>query len=260
MQKKETEKFNDSNVFEGMTSISALINSISNKKNDRQIIKILFDKDKISSRRKELGFLTAKSRELGFSIEISSTELISEYTVGNTHGGIIAICGDRIIQNLSVEKIKSNAVYYMLEGVEDPYNFGNAIRSLYASGADGIIVSERNWMGAAGVVARASAGTSELIDMFKTTSAEDAARLFKKLGYTVVCAGIRDSEELFEADLKKPLFVIIGGEKRGISRAVLDMADKIVRIDYGNEFRGSLSTSACAAVFGFEINRKNRNF
>jgi len=113
-------------------------------------------------------------------------------------------------------------------------------------------------MGAAGVVARSSAGTSELIDMYRTASAENAVELFKSIGYTVVCAGIRDSVDIFEAELKKPLFVIIGGEKRGISRAVLDMADTIVRIEYGNEFRGSLSASACAAVFGFEISRKNR--
>ncbi|MBE6596526.1 MAG: RNA methyltransferase [Ruminococcaceae bacterium] len=258
MLKKEIEKFTDSNVFEGMTSISALINSIISGKNDRRIIKILFDEGKLSSKKKEFGFLSAKARELEYSLEVCSADTISEYTIGNTHGGIIAICGDRIIQNLSVEKIKTDGVYFMLEGVEDPYNFGNAVRSLYASGADGIIVGERNWMGAAGVVARSSAGTSELIDMYRTASAENAVELFKSIGYTVVCAGIRDSVDIFEAELKKPLFVIIGGEKRGISRAVLDMADTIVRIEYGNEFRGSLSASACAAVFGFEISRKNR--
>ena len=86
------------------------------------------------------------------------------------------------------------------------------------------------------------------------------AEFFKARGYKIACAGIRDSVSSFDADLKKPLFVIIGGEKRGISRAVLDMADSIVRIDYQKDFRGSLSTSASAAIFAFEINRKSRNF
>jgi 23S rRNA (guanosine2251-2'-O)-methyltransferase len=62
---------------------------------------------------------------------------------------------------------------------------------------------------------------------------------------------------LFEADIKSPVFVIIGGEKRGISRNILDNADQVVRINYGTEFNGSLSTSASAAVFAFEIFRKN---
>ena len=145
----------------------------------------------------------------------------------------------------------------MLEGVEDPYNFGNAVRSLYAAGVDGIIVGERNWFGAAGVVARASAGMSELINVYKTSNAADAIDLFKSIGYTVACAGIRDSVDLFDTDLSSPVVVIIGGEKRGISRNVLDKSDKIVRIGYGTDFNGSLSTSASAAVFAFEIFRKN---
>ena len=113
-------------------------------------------------------------------------------------------------------------------------------------------------MGAAGLVARSSAGTSELINIFISDSTE-AIDTFKAKGYTVLCAGIRDSVSLFETDLKKPLFVILGGEKRGISSNVLEKSDKIVRIDYGNQFGGSLSTAAAAAVFGFEILRQNKN-
>ena len=145
----------------------------------------------------------------------------------------------------------------MLDGVEDPYNFGYSVRSIYASGADGIIIPPRNWMGVSGVVARSSAGTSELMDM-KVSDATDAIDIFKKKGYTVVCAGIRDSESIFEADLKKPLLIILGGEKRGISREVLNKADKIIRIDYGRSFNGSLSSAASVAIFAFEILRINR--
>ena len=259
MIKKETEKFLDSNIFEGMTSISALINAIKLNKNNRKIEKILFDEDKLKNKRPEFGFLRANAEILGYELEICDSDKISKLTIGSSHGGIIAICGDRIIQKLSVENIKKDGLYYMLEGVEDPYNFGNAIRSLYASGADGIIVGSRNWMGAAGVVARSSAGTSELIDIYQVTDSSEAISILKKLDYTVVSAGIRDSVDLFEINLKKPLLVIIGGEKRGISRAVLDMSDHIVRIDYANDFKGSLSTSASASVFGFEISRKLRN-
>ncbi len=257
MLKKEADKFIDSNVFEGMTSISALIKAIRNGNNDRKIFKILFDQNKIKSKKQELTFLKAVSHELLFEIELCPSETIDRFSIGNSHGGIIALCSDRIIQNLCATNIKPNGIYFMLEGVEDPYNFGNAVRSIYAAGVDGIIVTERNWFGASGVVARASAGTSELIEVYKVSSPEIAIKTFKDMNYTVACAGIRDSVDIFEAELKKPLFVVIGGEKRGISRAVLDMADMIVRIGYGRDFMGSLSASASASVFAFEILRKN---
>ena len=257
MLKKEFYKFGDSDILEGMSSISALIKGIEHIGNNRRIEKILFDESKKRSKCRELSFLNAKSKELGFDIELVSSDVIEELTIGNTHGGIIAICSSRTLPALTEDFILSNGVYFILEGVEDPYNFGYAIRSLFAAGIDGVILGERNWMGAAGVVARSSAGTSELMNMYVSDPMK-AIEMFKNKGYTVICAGIRDSESIFDTDLSKPLLVILGGEKRGISRNLLDMAHKNVRIDYGSEFGGSLSTSAAAAVFGFEILRFNR--
>ena len=253
---KEFEKFVDSDIMEGMPSISAVIKSIKTTDTDRKIISVYVDKAKLKSKQKEIAFLKYQSSELGFLLEFVDESVIAEYGVGNSHGGIIAFCTKKTIPNLCAEKIKPNGVYFILEGVEDPYNFGYSVRSIYASGADGIIVPKRNWMGASGVVARSSAGTSELIDMY-VSDADDAIDILKKLGYTVVCAGIRDSESIFTTSLKKPLLVVLGGEKRGISRDILDKADKIVRIDYGTDFNGSLSTSASAAIFAFEIYRYN---
>lgn len=254
---KETDKFTESDVMEGMSSISAVIKSIVNKTTDRQIISVYVDKNKKRSKVKEIGFLVAKSNELGFELNFVDEAVINEFSVGNSHGGIIAFCSHKNISELTADSIKENGIYYMFEGIEDPYNFGYSVRSVYAAGADGVILTPRNWMGVAGVVARSSAGTSELIDMYISDS-EKAIDIFKSKGYTTVCAGIRDSESIFDAELKKPLFVILGGEKRGISRSALDKADKIIRIDYGNEFNGSLSTASATAVFAFEILRHNK--
>lgn len=254
---KETNKITESDLMEGMSSISAVIKAIEAGHTDRHILTVYIDSAKKSSKRREIAFLSRKSKELGFDIEFCDEATVSDLTVGNSHGGIIAFCSARNIPALTKSDIKPNGVYYLLEGVEDPYNFGYAVRSLYAAGASGIILTPRNWMGVAGVVARSSAGASELIDMY-VSEPEDAVELFKELDYKVICAGIRDSVSLFEADLSYPLFVVLGGEKRGISRAVLDKADEIVRIDYGNDFNGSLSTAAASAVFAFEIYRSNR--
>lgn len=254
---KEETKFKCSDIFEGMPSISALIKAIELKKSDRRILRVLVDQNRIKQKQAELRFLKAKSIQLGFDIEITQTETIQEKTVGSTHGGIIAECTKRTIEILQQNHIQENGVYFILEGVEDPYNFGYAVRSLYAAGVTGLILDERNWMGVAGVVARSSAGASELMDMY-VSNPVDAIAMMKAKNYTVLCAGIRDSESLFDTELNKPLLIILGGEKRGISRNVLNLADRVVRIDYGSDFGGSLSTSAAAAVFAFEILRYNR--
>lgn len=242
-------------IFEGMTSISALISAIESNNNSRKIKKILFDKSKLESKKREFSFLRIKSKSLFYELLVVSSTEIDKIATGTTHGGVVAITTPREIPKLSPENVKKDGIYYIFEGIEDPYNFGYVIRSVYASGADGIIVSERNWFDAAAVVARSSAGTSELINTYVSEPSE-AVDMLKKMGYTVVCAGIRNSQTIYETELKRPLLVIIGGEKRGISRIILDKADKIVRIDYGRQFRGSLPSVAATAIISFEIMRK----
>lgn len=256
MIKKEENKFTPSNIFEGMTSISALLNSPA--ENDRVIETVWIDSQKRKSKASEIGFLVAKSKELGFKIEFVSKEQIDEISVGNSHGGILAFCTDRNIPVLTADLIAPNSFYVYLEGVEDPYNFGYTIRSLYAAGVTGVVMPPRNWMDAAGVVARSSAGTSELMPLF-VAEAETAIDLFRNADYQVLCAGIRDSVSIYEENFPYPILLVIGGEKRGISRAVLDKADRIVRIDYGRSFRGSLSAASAATVMAFEIFRQNQS-
>ncbi|MBO5109335.1 MAG: RNA methyltransferase [Clostridia bacterium] len=252
---KEEKRFSSSTLFEGMTSIRAVLSS--ENAGARTIEKVLYDRAKEKTKAKELGYLRRISSERGFTVEAISSGGLDELAVGNTHGGILALCTERQFSAPSDADIRADGFYAMIEGIEDPYNFGYALRSLYAAGVDGILLSPRNWMSAAGVVCRASAGASELVPIY-IAEVEDTIELFKSKGYKVVCADIENSVSLYEADLKKPVFLIVGGEKRGISRSVLNAADQIVRIDYGREFKASLSAASASTVLAFEVYRQNR--
>lgn len=246
--------YSEYDVFEGMTSISAVISS-----GKRRIIKVLYNSDKKKSKYNEIKYLEIKSRELGFDIEGVSHSLIDKLANGKTHGGIIALCSKNVMSCLtSPDQIKENGFYLILDGIEDPYNFAYAIRSVFAAGADGIIVPSYRFSNTQGIICKGSAGISELIDIFECDVSK-AIDLFKSKGYKIASAGIRDSVSLYEADLKKPLLLIIGGEKRGISAEVLDKSDVIVRIDYGKTFRGSLTASSAATVLSFEVYRQNKS-
>ena len=248
-------KQEEQTVLEGMTSISALLNTDPSI-NNRKIHRILVDREKAGKKVPEIRFLEAKSAERGFRISYTDDNEISAFATGKTHGGILALCGDRDLPTLTVDHLIPNGFYAYLEGMEDPYNFGSALRSLYAAGVDGVVVPERNWMNAAGVVARSSAGASERLPLL-TASADQAERIFHQAKYQILCAGIRNSVSVFENRFLYPVLLVIGGEKRGISRILLEKADKIVRIDYGSDFRGSLSSAASAAVLAFELYRQN---
>ena len=170
---------------------------------------------------------------------------------------MIALAGER--RALPLEALaadRSDPFLVMLDGVEDPYNFGAAVRSLYAAGVDGLVLRPRNWL-SAGVVARASAGASELIPTAVADSPEAAATILRGRGFRIASAAPgRGSVSLYEADLSGPLFVLVGGEKRGITRSFRDRSDLLIHIPYGRPGAEALGTAAAAAVISFEVMRR----
>ena len=244
-------------IFEGMTSVSALIKaSESFPLTARKINTVYCDKKNIKSDYRRVNFLKAKSNELGFSLEFCDSEIINGLVTGKTHGGFVALCGEKTIKSISFNDIPQKGIFYLIEGIEDPYNFGYTLRALYASGADGVVLPERNWMTAAGTVSKASAGCSELIPIY-SGAADESVKLFKDAGYRVLCANIRDSKLIYDTDLRAPVLFVIGGEKRGVSRTVLDLSDQNIRIGYGRDFSGSLPTAEAAAIIAFEAAKIN---
>lgn len=254
--KKEADRQKSSLIFEGMTSFRAVL-----KSDSRKILHLWFDKTRADKKSRELEFIRRMSKEHGFILEMCDREVIDTLATGTSHGGVIFECTERIIPDITEFKPDTETdgikgFYMMLEGIEDPYNFGYALRSAYAAGVAGVILSPRNWMSAAGVVCRASAGASELLPMY-IGNAEDAAKIFKDNGYSVICAGIRDSVPVYDCDLTRPILFIVGGEKRGISASVLALADDIVRLDYGRAFNGSLSAASAASILAYEVLRQH---
>ena len=260
---KESEKLaiDENLIFEGMTSIRAVIAAIESGSSDRKIIRVLVAESRAKARAKELSYIKAMSFKYDFPIITVPDIEIDALAVGSSHGGLLLEATKRTIPELTEEAITAvcadERYFVMIEGIEDPYNFGYALRSLYASGISAVILSPRNWMSAAGIVCRASAGASEACTTYIAESPAYCAELMKKHGIRIICCDIKNSVSIYEADLKKPLFLAVGGEKRGLSRELLDSSDCIVRLDYGRDFPAALSAASAASIAGFEVLRQN---
>lgn len=178
---------------------------------------------------------------------------------GTSHGGIIASAGPRkFVSAGDIIREGRDGWVVLIDGVEDPFNFGSSLRSLNAAGVSGLIVRPRNWFTAGNIVARASAGASERIPTAIVETIEEAAQIFHQNGFQIVCADEGPtSVSLYETNLTDPLLLIIGGEKRGITRSFKNV-DAAIRIPYGNPVSHSLGTAASSAIIGFEIMRQRK--
>jgi 23S rRNA (guanosine2251-2'-O)-methyltransferase len=210
---------------------------------------------------RRLGRLRAIAHERGVVIEKVDRELIEELASGRSHGGLIALVGprrDRILAEVLVE-VGERSLVVMLDGIEDPFNFGQATRAMYAAGIDALVV-RRSWETALSTVTRASAGATELLPTATVQSVEEAATACRMAGFRIACA-VRtdDATDLHEADLTGGIFLLIGGERRGVTRSFVEQADVRIRIDYGRDSAPELGAATSAAIIGFEALRQRRN-
>ncbi len=236
-------------VLEGFVSVRAAL-----KARSRPIHAIMVRRDKWD---RGIAWLEHAARDAGIPVERAEAAAIDAIAQGTTHGGVIARVGMRQFVPLDDLGADAGAPFVaMLDGVEDPFNFGQAVRALYAAGAHGLVVRPRNWLSAAGTVARASAGASEWMPTAVAETALDAAAHFRARGLTIACTAQQGAVSIYEADLSGPLFLVIGGERRGITRSFLDQADLLLEIPYGQAFDQSLGTTGATAVLAFEIMRQ----
>lgn len=236
-------------LIEGMIAVMAALEADS-----RPIQRILIDR---ARREYDMIKLARRAAELGVAVERVPAAEIDALAEGRTHGGVAAWVGERRFVALEALLPAGETPFIaMLDGVEDPYNFGQAVRALYAAGAHGLVVRPRNWMSAAGVVARASAGASERIPTAVAETLEAAAVFYRGHGLRIAVSAKDNAIPIYDADLTIPLFLVIGGEKRGVTRSFADSADIRLKIPYGRAFPLSLGTTPAAAALAFEIMRQ----
>jgi 23S rRNA (guanosine2251-2'-O)-methyltransferase len=201
---------------------------------------------------------TAESQHI--PVQFVTEEFLQEKVSGNSHGGVIAeVETRRFVTMDELVTGRERPFIVMLDGLEDPFNFGQAIRALYAAGVDGLVLRPRNWLSAAGIVVRASAGASEWMPTALAESAEAAAAFYRQRGLQIACTTQAEATSIYEADLRQPMFLLVGGERRGITRSLLDQAELRLQIPYGRPFSHSLGAAASAAIVAFEMMRQRRS-
>ena len=241
----------DETWLEGAISVEAALTAVS-----RPIHNIYIQKGKSNTAVRQVR--TAATRA-NVPVQTADKTFIDKKAGGRSHGGVLAQVGNRRFQTMAqLIEGKPSPFIVMLDGVEDPFNFGQAVRAFYAAGADGLILRPRNWMSAAGVVARSSAGASELMPTAVSETAEEAAAFFRQHNLTIACTSDKGATSIYDSDLTIPLFLLVGGEKRGITRSFMDQADIRLQIPYARPFPYSLGTAVSASVLAFELMRQRK--
>ncbi len=194
------------------------------------------------------------AREKGIVFQFVAKEKFQSYAEFN-HQGIIAQISPLKYADLDEflsSKTFTNGSIVILDGIEDPHNFGAMIRTCVCAGVDGIIIPSRRNVQVNSVVEKTSAGATNHIPIIKVNSLTNAIQQLKESDWWVIATDASAKDNYYDIKYNDMNFALImGAEHAGVSKSLLKLSDFTVKIPMMNDFN-SLNVSNAMSVIIFE--------
>ena len=147
---------------------------------------------------------------------------------------------------------KEDALIVMLDGIEDPHNFGAILRSCEAMGVDGVVVSRHGTCPLNSTVAKTSTGAIELVKVAEVSNLNNSMKKMKEEGFWVVGAEAHNSVDYRSVDYNGKIVLVVGSEGKGISKLVIENCDYKVKLQMVGKVN-SLNVSVACAVLLYQV-------
>lgn len=198
-------------------------------------------------------------REKGVPFQWVPQEKLNRIT-RNNHQGVIAMTG--VIEYAKLETILpgiyengETPLLMILDKVTDVRNLGAIARSAECAGAHALITGIKSSAPINADAVKTSAGALTRIAVCRENDLMETIAFLQESGIRVVACSERSEKNIYQADLTGPMAIIMGSEEKGITKALLTMADDIVAIPQKGKI-GSLNVSVAAGIVLFEANRQ----
>ena len=178
---------------------------------------------------------------------------------GGLHQGVVADVEEVPEYDVGdlVRSASGAPLIVVLDGVEDPHNFGAILRVADAAGADGVVRQTRRSAAPDGVVAKASAGALAYVRIASVVNIARAIEELKAANVWTVGLAADAPERYSDLDLTLPTALVLGGEGDGLRRLVRESCDRTAAIPMLGHV-DSLNVSVAAGIFLFEAVRQRR--
>ena len=120
--------------------------------------------------------------------------------------------------------------FLLLDGVQNPHNFGSILRSAAHFGCGGVIGEAAQLPPLSAASLRVAEGGAESVPLVAVEDPVATLGALKKLGVRVVSTTSRAETPIAAAGLSRDVVLILGSEAEGVSPRLARLADLQVRI------------------------------
>lgn len=235
-------------VFGRYACIEAMKNNRGNK--------LFLQEDLSGPKIQELKELAA---EMSVPISWAPKAKLDKLTDGAVHQGMVL--GITPFEYLAVDELiakakseKEEPFLLILDGLEDPHNFGSILRTADATGVDGVIIPKHRAVGITSIVTKTSTGAVEHIPVARATNLKQAVTTLKEQGFWVFGTDM-EGTDYRQWNVSGSIALIIGNEGKGMSQVLKKEVDQMLSIPMTGHVQ-SLNAGVAGGLLMYEVFRK----
>ena len=219
--------------------------------NEIQIDKIFMDRDS-----QYMDNIKRKIIEKKIKISFVPIEKLNKLSKNNHQGIVASISPVKTldIQDLENSIEKRATKFLILDNITDTKNFGAIIRSAECLGIDGVIISKSGSSPINGDTIKSSSGAIFNLPIYKLDHIKDAMFLLKEKEIEIIGAYEKSNSSIFDFKFSKKTAIVMGSEGKGISKSILNLCDKTLKIPMKGKI-GSLNVSVACGIILAELSR-----
>lgn len=219
--------------------------------NDIQIDKIFMDRDS-----QYMDNIKRKIIEKKIKISFVPIEKLNKLSKNNHQGIVASISPVKTldIQDLENSIEKKATKFLILDNITDTKNFGAIVRSAECLGIDGVIISKTGSSPINGDTIKSSSGAIFNLPIYKLDHVKDAMFLLKEKEIEIIGADEKSNSSIFDFKFSKKTAIVMGSEGKGISKSILNLCDKTLKIPMKGKI-GSLNVSVACGIILAELSR-----
>ncbi|MBZ0334387.1 23S rRNA (guanosine(2251)-2'-O)-methyltransferase RlmB [Marinobacter sp. AL4B] len=180
--------------------------------------------------------------------------------VSGVHQGVVAKVSESrewTEADLLAQLASSNKPPFLLvlDGVTDPHNLGACMRTADAVGVQAVIVPKDKSASLTPVARKVACGAAETVPFVRVTNLARFLRELKDQGVWLIGTAGESDANLFQADFKGPVALVMGAEGKGMRRLTREHCDQLVNIPMHGHV-DSLNVSVATGVCLYEALRQ----
>ena len=230
------------NQVQGSDSILSMLQS------DHDIRLVLVDRER------DTESLRQECAKQGIPLEEGSTNDLWRMSAAG-HTDALALLGREPHGTLE-DVFERGGSIWLLDGVQYPTNLGFGIRTIEVSGADAVVLNASRTHQDRRTIRRSSMRADRFIPVVYSDTASIIAEA-KKNGFRIIAAEDVGTVEPWDCDLLGDVLFVVGAEREGVSKEVLDACDEIVRLPMEG-FVPSYNLQVAISVLAVEALRQKR--